>query len=545
MKRILSFMLCACMIMSFGIVVSAAEFSDLTSGHWAYANVKKLVDEGTINGYEDGTFKPDKTVTRAEFVKMLGKWNQKYSGKYSDLSERHWAYEYIMWSGLEGNGDRIYPDVLMKRSDVINLIWKRNGSPVHNAAPSAITSQGTNSDATSWAYTLGLMKGDDGLNLRLDSPLTRAEAATLIVRSREIIAANKTYNFTDTISEDILKVTYETLNLLDDTYNADKKLTYGEVARMAIVFAADGAPIHFLGNDVLDEKGKLATLFEHEYSNEMFILSKSVWGSDYYTKEKIEKFATVQDTISAILYGFVRKGTIPADFGKKDNYYPDCTDVNSTSFENMYLTFANLRGIKINTNGKIGANNEITVKQYASLMVQLNESVGLGTGYINGEKSNIKMNTFVSLNPVNYKDFKYTVKGAPNGLYATKKDSISAKESYNTLNQCAFVYTAYLNEIKSLAKKNTGCSIDTTFYPSLSYKQDGNVRFVAKIKLKDYKSTASVISIDELFSEVIKTPTGKTVAPDGEFYTVFETYGPLMSIYLPYSGAQLKAVYFN
>lgn len=543
MKRILSFMLCACMLMSFGVIVSAAEFSDLTSGHWAYANVKKLVDEGTINGYEDGTFKPDKTVTRAEFVKMLGKWNQKYSGTYSDIKEGHWAYDYIMWSGLEGSGDRIYPDVAMKRSDVINLIWKRNGSPTHNAAPSAITSQGTNADATSWAYTVGLMKGDDGLNLRLDSALTRAEAATLIVRSREIIAANKTYNFTDTVGEDILKVTYESLNLLGDSYNADKKLTYGEVARMAIVFAADDAPINFLGNDLLNEKGKVADFFEHKYSNEMFVLSKSVWGYDYYTKSKIDKNATVQDTISAILYGFVRKGTIPTDFGKKDNYYPDCTDVNSTSFENMYLTFANLRGIKLNTNGKIGAKDEITVKQYASLMVQLNESIGLGIGYINGKKSNIKINTYVSSNPANYKDFKYTVKGAPNALYILKKDGVSAKKYYNEINQCAFVYTAYLNEIKSLIKTSTGCSIDATFYPSLSYKQDGNVRFVAKIKLKGYEGTADVISIDEMLKKVIKTPTGKTVAPNGEFFAVFETYGPLMDIYLPYSGAQLKAVY--
>ena len=40
-------------------------------GHWAEVTITKWQNEGRIGGYEDGTFQPDKAVTRAEFVRLL------------------------------------------------------------------------------------------------------------------------------------------------------------------------------------------------------------------------------------------------------------------------------------------------------------------------------------------------------------------------------------------------------------------------------------------------------------------------------------------
>ncbi len=543
MKRILSLLLCLCMLLSTATFAGAVSFSDLSAEHWAYNNIQTLVNEGTINGYEDGTFKPSKSVTRAEFVKMLGKWNQKYSGTYSDLSENHWAYEYIMWSGLDSVGSMIYPDTPIKRSDVINLIWKRNGSPKHNLAPKAISSQGTNPDATSWAYTIGLMKGDDGLNLRLDSSLTRAEAAALIVRSRELVSKNEKNNFIDVVSSDVLKATYESLDLLGDAYNENKILTYGEVARMAIVFGADGNAINFVGNDLLDNNGKLGEFFEHKYTNEMFILSTKVWGSEYYTPQIIDKPATVQDAVSAIMFGFTRRGTMPMDVGNKNGYYPDCTNAESTLLENMYLTYANNNGIKLYAGNALGASEQITAKKYSALMVQFNEVIGLTVGYTNGAKANAKMNTYLSSAPANYSDFKATISGVPTALYSLKKDGVSAKESYNSINKLAFVYNTYLTEVRNTIKNDTGYTLDATFYPSISYKQDSKVTFVAKFILKDKSESASEVSVDKLFAKLLKEPTGITVKSNSEFYVVFETYGPLMDIYLPLNGAYVKSVF--
>ncbi|MFB9754568.1 S-layer homology domain-containing protein, partial [Paenibacillus hodogayensis] len=47
-------------------------FSDI-AGHWAVSDINKAVQSGIVNGYGDGTFKPNNIVTRAEFVVMLMK----------------------------------------------------------------------------------------------------------------------------------------------------------------------------------------------------------------------------------------------------------------------------------------------------------------------------------------------------------------------------------------------------------------------------------------------------------------------------------------
>lgn len=545
MKRFLSAVLCVTMLASLSICAQAKDFSDLSADHWAYANIQTLVNEGTINGYEDGTFMPSKTVTRAEFVKMLGKWDRVYNGTFSDISSNHWAYEYIMWSGLEPVGSAIYPDTPMLRSDVINLIWKRNGSPKHSAAPGAIISQGTNDDATSWAYTIGLMKGDDGLNLRLSSSLTRAEAATLIVRSRELVSQNAKNNFVDVVSGDLLAKTYESVNLLGDTYNPNRTFTYGEVARMAVTFGADGKNINFVGNDLLNSKGEIGKFFEHKYSNELFILASNVWGDEYYTKEKADKTATVQDTVSALIYAYVRRGTAPMDLGGKGSYYPDCTDAESSAMEKLCLEYANKKGIKLYAGDNLGAAEEITAKKCAAILLQLNEKIGLGVCYVNGSKGSVKMNTSLSDFPANYKDFKLTVSGVPVALYNIKKDGVDAKSAYNSLNQLASVYTAYLSELANAAKKETGRTLEYTFYPSVSFKQNGNVNFVAKFVMKDNNDGMGDVSVDKLFGKVVKEPTGKVAQTNKAFYVVFETYGPLMDLYLPLSGAYLKAAFVS
>ena len=54
------------------LAASAADvtFSDV-KGHWGESYIYSGVQKGYINGYTDGTFQPDKTVSRAEFSKML------------------------------------------------------------------------------------------------------------------------------------------------------------------------------------------------------------------------------------------------------------------------------------------------------------------------------------------------------------------------------------------------------------------------------------------------------------------------------------------
>ncbi|MEK5184039.1 S-layer homology domain-containing protein [Solibacillus sp. FSL W7-1324] len=55
-------------------VASAAGFSDVAETNSHAVNINALVDAGIIQGYPDGTFKPNQELTRGQVVKMLGKW---------------------------------------------------------------------------------------------------------------------------------------------------------------------------------------------------------------------------------------------------------------------------------------------------------------------------------------------------------------------------------------------------------------------------------------------------------------------------------------
>lgn len=69
---------------------ATTQFTDVKSTHWAYSAVQKGVAKGYVDGYTNGTFKPDTSVSRAEFVKMVvaamkldttpasGKWYVQY-----------------------------------------------------------------------------------------------------------------------------------------------------------------------------------------------------------------------------------------------------------------------------------------------------------------------------------------------------------------------------------------------------------------------------------------------------------------------------------
>lgn len=48
-------------------------FPDVPENHWAYAYVKKLADRGLLEGYPDGEFKGDRTITRYEFAAIFSR----------------------------------------------------------------------------------------------------------------------------------------------------------------------------------------------------------------------------------------------------------------------------------------------------------------------------------------------------------------------------------------------------------------------------------------------------------------------------------------
>lgn len=89
MKRITVIILAMLMLIGTITVYAASPFSDVKESNWAYASVKAMVDKAIINGYPDGTFKPNKKVTYGEFIKLLIV-SKDYNLPIAEKGE-HWA----------------------------------------------------------------------------------------------------------------------------------------------------------------------------------------------------------------------------------------------------------------------------------------------------------------------------------------------------------------------------------------------------------------------------------------------------------------------
>jgi hypothetical protein len=84
--------------------------------HWAKDQIQSWVDSGYIKGYPDGTFKPDNNITRAEFMTIANNafgYTEKAEINYSDVADGSWYADAVATAKAAGyiNG---YPDGTMK-----------------------------------------------------------------------------------------------------------------------------------------------------------------------------------------------------------------------------------------------------------------------------------------------------------------------------------------------------------------------------------------------------------------------------------------------
>lgn len=159
--------------------------------HWAERHINTLLASGSVSGYPDGTFRPDKPVTRAEFTVLLVK-NLKLvtkTGKVFADTSGHWAKDYIATAYAHGiiNGysdTRFGPDDLITREQMAVMIVKAKNLNLAAQLP-AFADEGK---ISSWAYRAvktaqehSLIRGYPDNTFRPQGKATRAEAATVIV----------------------------------------------------------------------------------------------------------------------------------------------------------------------------------------------------------------------------------------------------------------------------------------------------------------------------------------------------------------------------
>ena len=91
------------MVTSFFVVTGGSHsFPDVSNGYWAAREISFAAARGWITGGSDGSFQPERSVTRAEAVKILNKAMGREAGEreaalpFTDVSRTHWAYGEIL-----------------------------------------------------------------------------------------------------------------------------------------------------------------------------------------------------------------------------------------------------------------------------------------------------------------------------------------------------------------------------------------------------------------------------------------------------------------
>ena len=79
-------------------------FSDVAKSHWAANYIGYMQQFGIITGYADGSFRPDASVTRAEFAAIASRFERLTEGNksFSDVPSSHWAAKYINFAATRG-----------------------------------------------------------------------------------------------------------------------------------------------------------------------------------------------------------------------------------------------------------------------------------------------------------------------------------------------------------------------------------------------------------------------------------------------------------
>lgn len=108
-------------------------FTDVDSSFWGYTAICTLADNFILNGYLDKTFRPNESITRAEFAKIIvsaaGTFDAMAKTAFSDVSEEDWFYSYVA-SAVEKGYIKGYPDNTFSpnekitRADLCTVVYR-------------------------------------------------------------------------------------------------------------------------------------------------------------------------------------------------------------------------------------------------------------------------------------------------------------------------------------------------------------------------------------------------------------------------------------
>jgi hypothetical protein len=177
-------------------VIMPATFSDVSTSYWGYNAISSLGSKGIVSGYPDGTFKPEASITRAEFatmlVRALGLNTSGTTSTFTDVTADAWYYGYVnaaasanLVAGIGGN--MFAPNALITREQMAVMVVNALGTKAPTIAGTELNAFSDKAAVSSWAVSgvdeavkAGIVSGMTADTLVPLANATRAQAAEMI-----------------------------------------------------------------------------------------------------------------------------------------------------------------------------------------------------------------------------------------------------------------------------------------------------------------------------------------------------------------------------
>lgn len=171
-----------------------AAFADETTasdldGHWAEEVMQEWIGYGIIAGYEDGTVRPDRSITRAEMTALLDRvmdYQTTAANHFTDLDD-NWYTDVVLKANAAGMisgypDGTVKPDATISRQEAVAMFARVLSLDTTNAPEADFTDMDAvgdwAKDAVNAMAAKGYVNGDNG-QFRPQSGITRAEVITI------------------------------------------------------------------------------------------------------------------------------------------------------------------------------------------------------------------------------------------------------------------------------------------------------------------------------------------------------------------------------
>lgn len=192
-----------------GFAASVTDFKDVPASSWYYDSVKDAVDDGFMNGVSSDIFKPAGNLTRAMFVTMLARFDKaavdnNAATSFTDVKTGEWYSGSVAWAVKNGivtgySASKFGTEDHIKREDAAVMVYryaqmkglklKEKNTPEFKDE-AQITAHAK--EAMDYCRKYGVFVGDQNDMVYPQKLITRAEAAAVIERLKNIVEESQT-----------------------------------------------------------------------------------------------------------------------------------------------------------------------------------------------------------------------------------------------------------------------------------------------------------------------------------------------------------------